>query len=154
MPADNVPHRGRHQEILLAQAQALALQVVVVGIQHLADGLPHGALTHGPHVVPLVEPLHVKAGALGPPQAEHIDPVAAVTGNVHVVGNRQHRGVAGVLHQVDAAVPPLLDLPAKADLHRVLRHRLQPDLPAGEPVVGAFGLPAVDDLLPEDAVLV
>ena len=57
-----------------------------------------------------------------------------------------------VYHMVDP-VPALLYLTAKADLYSMFRHRLQPDLAAGEPVVGKFALPAVVQLLLEDAVL-
>ena len=55
---------------------------------------------------------------------------------------------------MEAVVPVLVDLAVKADLHSLIRVTLQPHLTAGQPVVGALLLPAVHDLLLEDAVLV
>ena len=52
------------------------------------------------------------------------------------------------------AVPALLDLSVKAHLHGLVRMAFQPHAAAGQPVVGAFLLPAVHDLLLEDAVFV
>lgn len=52
MTVDDISHRGGHQEILLAQAQQLALHMAVVGIKNLADYLGHGILAQGGQVVP------------------------------------------------------------------------------------------------------
>ena len=55
---------------------------------------------------------------------------------------------------MEAVVPVLVDLAVKAHFHSLIGVALQPDLTAGQPVVGTLLLPAVHDLLLEDAVLV
>ena len=55
---------------------------------------------------------------------------------------------------MEAMVPVLVDLAVEADFHSLIGVALEPDLTAGQPVVGALLLPAVHDLLLEDAVLV
>ena len=55
---------------------------------------------------------------------------------------------------MEAVIPVLVDLAVKADFHSLIGVALQPDLTAGQPVVGTLLLPAVHDLLLEDAVLV
>ena len=57
-------------------------------------------------------------------------------------------------HGVVLVVPLLLDVAAKADFHGAFGHLLQPDAAAGQPGVGQLGLPAVHQLLAEQAVLV
>lgn len=66
MTVDDISHRGGHQEILLAQAQQLALHMAVVGIKNLADYLGHGILAQGGQVVPPVERVHINAGRKPP----------------------------------------------------------------------------------------
>ena len=55
-------------------------------------------------------------------------------------------------HGVVLVVPLLLDVAAKADFHGAFGHLLQPDAAAGQPGVGQLGLPAVHQLLAEQAV--
>ena len=145
--------RGR-QEILLAQTEDLALDVVVVGVQHLADELGVGALGDGAAVLARVEAVHIEAGRLGLPQAQLGNAVGIVPGHIHVAGYGDDAGIVFVLHMVVYAVPALLDLSVKAHLHGLVRMAFQPHAAAGQPVVGAFLLPAVHDLLLEDAVFV
>ena len=47
------------EEILLAQAKALALGMVIRGIEYLAYDLSHGVLLHGAQVIALIEGVHV-----------------------------------------------------------------------------------------------
>ena len=55
---------------------------------------------------------------------------------------------------MEAVIPVLADLAVKADLDGLIGVALQPDLTTGQPVVSALLLPAVHDLLLENAVLV
>ena len=146
---------GRAEEILLAQAQALALDVVVGGIEDLGKGLGHGVLLQGAHVVAPGEGRHVEAlGELGGPEDQLVHRIGVVAGDVEVVGNGHDGGVAVLGHLELAVVIPLPDLAAEADLHRVVLLGDQPDVAHLEPVVGELHLPAVHDLLLEDAELV
>ena len=84
-------HGGGHEEILLLQPQGLALVVVVLGVEHLGDGLGHGPLLGGLEVLALGEELHVHGlGAAGVPQAQGVDMVGVVAGDLHVAGHGQH----------------------------------------------------------------
>ena len=154
MGAGDLRQGGAHQEILLAQAQLLTLLVVIIGVQDLADGLGAGGLAEGAQVIAVIEALHIDAGALGLPQAQHAHGLGIIAGNIHIVGHGQHRFVIDILlHQV-ALVPVLLQPPAEFDLHGVLLIGAQPYLAAGQPVIGQLGLGAVHQLLLKDAVLV
>ena len=142
------------EEILLAQTQDLALGVVVVGVEDLGDQLCGGRMADGGVVVAGVEAAHIKAGGLGLPQTQLGNAVGAVTGHIHIVGYGDDRVVVLVLYMVEAALPRLDGLTVKADLLRLIGVALDPDLTAGQPVVGSLLLPAVHDLLLEDAVLI
>jgi len=150
----DVADGGSRQEVLLAQAQDLALHMVVVGVQHLGDELGVGVLAHGGVVVAQREAGHIKIGGLCLPQTQLGNALAVVALHIHVGGNGHDAVVVGVLDVVEAVVPVLVDLAVKADLHSLVRVALQPDLAAGQPVVGTLLLPAVHDLLLEDTVLV
>ena len=153
MAAEDIRHRGGGHKVLLAQPQELALGVVVVGVQNLADDLGVALLAKGPQVVPLVKQIHIDAGALGLPEAQQAYRLGIIAGNIHIIRHGQDGGIAGVVHHMMDAVPALLYPSAKVDFHGMLRHRLQPDLAAGEPVIRQLALPAVGDLLLKDAVL-
>ena len=152
--AGDLRQRSAHQEILLPQPQLLALLVVIVGVQDLADGLGPGCLAEGAQVVAVVKAFHIDAGAFGLPQPQHADCLGIIAGNVHIVGDGQHRFVVDILlHQV-ALVPAFLQPPAELDLHRVLLVGPQPDFAARQPVIRQLGLGAVHQLLLKDAVFV
>ena len=146
---------GRAEQVLLAQAKALALNVVVGGVEDLGDRLGHRVLLQSAHVVAAGEGRHVKAlGQLRGPEHQLVDGVGVVAGDIEVVGNGHDRGVA-VLGDLElAVVVPLVDLAAEADLHGVVLLGHQPDVAHLEPVVRQLHLPAVHDLLLEDAELI
>jgi len=150
----DVADGGSRQEVLLTQAQDLAFHMVVVGVQHLGDELGVGVLAHGGVVVAQREAGHIKIGGLCLPQTQLGNALAVVALHIHVGGNGHDAVVVGVLDVVEAVVPVLTDLAVKTDLHGLIRVALQPHLTAGQPVVGTLLLPAVHDLLLEDAVLV
>ncbi len=128
--------------------------MVIVGVQDLADGLGARCFAEGAQIVAVIEALHINAGAFCLPQAQHADCLGIVAGNVHIVGDCQHRFVAGVLlHQV-ALIPVLLQPSAEFDLDGMLLIGTQPYLAAGQPVVGQLGLRAVHQLLLENTVFV
>ena len=154
MAADDVLNGGGHEEVLLAQAEGFALGVVVGGIEHLADDLGHGVLLDGAQVLALIEQAHVEAGGARRPEAEDADGLAVLAGDHHVARGGLDRGGVAVLDVVEAVVPPLVDVTVKVDGQRQLGPLLEPDLAAGEPEVGHLHLPAVDQLLTEDAKLV
>ena len=150
----DIADRSSGQEVLLTQAQDLALNVVIVGVQHLGDELGVGVLAHSGVVVAQREAGHIKVWGLCLPQTQLCNALSVVALHIHIGGDSHDAVVVGVLDVVEAVVPVLVDLAVKADLHSLIRVALQPHLTAGQPVVGALLLPAVHDLLLEDAVLV
>ncbi len=146
---------SRAQQVLLLQAQPLALDVVVCRVQDLGDGLSHGVLLQRADVVASGEGGHVEAlGELGAPEHELVDRLGAVAGNIKVVGHGHHSGVAMLGDLELAVVIPFVDLAAKADLNGVVLLGDQPHVAHLQPVVGQLHLPAVYDLLLEDAKLI
>ena len=154
VPPDDVLDGGAHQEVLLGEPQQLAVGVVVLGVQHLGDDLAHGLLFHGPHIVAAVKELHVELVVFSLPHTQQADALAVLAGNAHIIGHGGDGGIVLVAHGVVLVVPLLLDVAAKVDLHRAFRHGLQPNAAAGQPGVGQLGLPAVHQLLAEQAVFI
>ena len=152
--ADHILHGGGNQEILLAQPQALALRMVVGGVQHLADGAGHGVALQRLQVLALVEQRHVKAGGLRGPHAQHADALAVLARHEHVVRYRADHVGVHQLHVVVVIVPAVDHFAAEAHVDGAFLALGQPHLAAGQPEVGQLGLPAVHQLLLEDAVLV
>ena len=148
-------YRGGGEEILLLQAQLLALVAVVVGIEDLGDDLGQLALLHGLHVLAAVEVHHVDLlHGLGAPGAQEVDLGAVIAHHGDVVGH----GLDGLVVQVavvGAAVVLIgFDAAAEVDLHRVMGMGDLPDVAAGQPVVGHLHLEAVHQLLAEQAELI
>ena len=80
------------EEVLLAQAEVLALNVVVVRIEYLGYGVGDGVLSESACIVALIEHLHVEVRSFCSPQAEYGDSLRAVAGHVHIV-RCSHNGV-------------------------------------------------------------
>ncbi len=148
--------RGREEEILLLKAQGLALDVVVCGVEHLGDDLAHRALLEAFYIFALGEQVHIqRARAPRVPQAQDVDRFSAVAGYEHVARNSGDGLIARVLGVISAeAVPSRGDRSSEADLDGLVVARYQPAFGRRAPVVCHLGLPAVDDLLAEDAQLV
>ena len=153
---DELLHRelyGRGgEEVLLLQAQLLALVAVVVGVEDLGDDLRQLPLLHGLHVLAAVEVAHVDlVDGLGAPGAQEVDLGAVIAHHGDVVGHGLH-GLVVQVAVVGAAVVLIgFDAAAEVDLHRVLGMGDLPDVAAGQPVVGHLDLIAVHQLLAEQA---
>ena len=154
--AQDVLGAGGDEEILLLEAQGLALDMIVGGIEHLGDDLGHRALLHALDVLALGEEVHIQGvGAVRLPEAQGVDALAVVAGDQHVARHGGDGGIAGVLGVIAAGVvPDGRDLAAEAHLHRVLIAGAEPALHRAAPVVGHLGLPAAGELLLEDAELI
>ena len=155
MALHDVLHRCRHQEILLGQPQRFALAVVIRRIQHLGDDLRHGFLLHRAHIVALIKQRHIHAGRGRPPQPQGGHALAVFACHHHVVGLGDDFGRIFAFNVVvTLVIPPLVDLAAEIHFFRQLRTRQQPAFAAGQPEIRQLGLPAVHQLLAEDAVFV
>ena len=77
--------RGGDEEVLLLEAEGLALHVVVRGVEYLGDDLGQGALLHALDILALGELVHVEGvGAVRLPEAEGVHLAAAVARDEHV----------------------------------------------------------------------
>ena len=151
---DDILNGCGDEEILLAQTQALALGMVIRGIEHLAYDLCHGVLLHGAQVIALVEGVHVYLGALCAPETQDADALAVLAGDHHIVGNGVNLLRVLYIDAVIAVLPAVDDIALEADVNALLLARNEPHLAAGEPEIGHLGLPAVNELLLEDSVFV
>ena len=148
--AHDVLHRGGDQEILLRQPQGFALPVIIGGVEHLGDDLGHGLLLHGAHILTLVEQGHVHARGGGAPQPQGGHAAAILARDHQVVGLGDDDVGVVVHHVVEAVVvPPFPDIAVGQ-----FGPGQQPAFPAGEPEIGQLGLPAVHQLLAENAVFI
>ena len=137
------------------QPQGLALVVVVLRIEHLTDGVGHGALLGGVEVLSLAEQLHVDGlGAARLPQAQGVHVVGVVAGDLHVAGDGQHAGVVLVYHHQVPVVPAGANLAAEVYLLGLLQLGQQPRVAQLHPVVRQLHLLTLHDLLLEDAQLI
>ena len=156
MYAHDALRRGGNEEILLAEAERLALQMIVRGIEHLGDDLGHGAVFERLHIVAGGEGVHVEiVGAVRLPETEGVHARIVITRDEHVA---RHGDDGLIAHElaviVTELVPVRLDAAAEAHLHRVLIARDEPALGRGAPIVGDLGLTTVFDLLAEHAELI
>ena len=154
--AHDVVERARHKEVLLHEAQLLAVFRGVVRVEDLRDALGPALFADSVHVAATVEDVEVQLLAgLRLPQAHEIHGVRAVADNRNVVGQAHellvvHPLVVGVAHVVEARV----DAAEDADALLVFRADDLPGTAEFAPVVGVFDLLAVHEVLAEEAELV
>ena len=145
----------RAEEILLFEPERLAAFVIVCRIEHFGDEVGVVVFAHRLIVFALREQLHVEVlNGLSLPQSEYGNGVAVFTGDHHVVCYCFDLGAIDIfgLHAVFG--PLLLDLAVEPYFERLIAPVGEPHLAAGQPYVGQFYLPAVYDLLFEQAEFV
>ena len=153
---DVLAGRGNH-EVLLLQAEFLSFFNVVCRIENLGNQMGAVFLLCGPAEVSVVEGGHIKVCVIGGftlPESQCVYDTGIGAGDQHVVRNGvDDFGIVQVVFQ--AVIGPVLIIVAvKADFEGIFIAAVQPDIAARQPVVRKFSLPAVDDLLLEEAVFV
>lgn len=128
---DDILNGCGDEEILLAQTQALALGMIVRGIEDLAYDLCHGVLLHGAQVIALIEGVHVYLGALCAPETQDADALAVLAGDHHIVGNGMNLLRVLYIDAVIAVLPAVDDIALEADINALLLARNEPYLAAG-----------------------
>ncbi len=152
---DEVTQRTGDEEVLLLQAQLLALRRGVLGVQHLGDVLGERLGAYGLGVVTGVEDLEVESlRGLGAPQSERVDAAVLVTGNHVVVGDPQHVPRRHPARTWRSLVVVRLRVAAEVHLDGRFRVRELPWATEREPGVRLLDLASVYEGLAEDAVLV
>ena len=152
---DEVAQRAGDEEVLLLQAQLLALRGGVLGVQHLGDVLRERLRPDGLCVVTGVEDRQVeRLGCLRAPQPQRVHAAVLVAGNHVVVGDAQHVPAGDPAGAFGAVVVVGLGVTAELDLDSCLRVRELPWATERQPGVRLLHLAAVDERLAEDAVFV
>ena len=152
---EEVAQRARDEEVLLLEAQLLALRRRVLRVEDLGDVLRERLRADGLRVVAGVEDLQVeRPRRAGAPQPQGVDAAVLEARDHVVVGDAEDAPARHPARALDAVVVVLLGVAAEVDGHGRLRVRELPRRPEGQPVVGLLHLPAVDERLAEDPVLV
>ena len=129
--------------------------MIVRRIQNLRDGLRHRVLLERPRVISARKCRHVKpVRHRCRPERQLVCCVRVIARNIEIVRHGHHRLIAYLRSLELAVVHPLMHRSAEAHLDRVVFSRAQPDVAQPQPVVRELDLPAVDDLLLENAELV
>ena len=154
--AEHILETGRGQEILLAQAQFLAVLGGVVGIQHHGDVLGLVLHRHRGGIVAGVETLQVESvGGLRRPQAQGVDHAVAIAADRHIVGNGVDILGVDPAHMLAAViVDHVLGAAMELDHLRELGALHLPGVAVAQPVIRVFDLLTVLDVLVEHAVFV
>jgi len=154
--AQHVLQGSTHEEVLLFEAQLLAPRLLVVRVQHLGQVLAGHLLIDRAVVVAAVECAEVEGlRRLGLPQAQRVRGVHVVAEDGRVVRDgvdQSPRHPARALAML--FVVPHLGVPAELHCHAPFGARDLPRVAPAQPLVGLLHLPAVDDLLLENAELV
>jgi len=155
-PAKDVRDRAAHEEVLLLEPQLLALQRVVVGVEHLGDALGLRLALHRATVVAVVEHLKVELfGRPCRPEAQRVDGVVSKACDRCVVGDAEHLARIDPPHlQIAVFADRLLHTAVEVHRHAVLVAGQLPRGAVAQPRVTALDLPSAANLLVKDAELV
>ena len=128
--------------------------MIIRRIEHLADNLSHCLFFHSANIIALIKHRHINAVNLCRPKAEHRGALAVLTGYHHIIGNRLNGFAADKLNMVERALPVVGNLTLKLNFNGFILSGNKPYLSAGKPEIGHLGLPAVNNLLLENAVFI
>ena len=129
--------------------------MIVRRIQNLRDGLRHCVLLERPRIIAARKRRHVKpVRHRCRPECQLVCCVRVIARNIEIVRHGHHRLIAHLRGLELAVVHPLMHRSAEAHLDRVIFSRVQPHIAQSQPVVRELDLPAVDDLLLENAELI
>ena len=152
----DVLQRTRHEEVLLQEPQPLAHFGLVVGVEHLGDGLGAHLVLDRSVVVAGVERVQLeRLDRPGPPQRQHVARVHAVPLDRGVVGDALQHPSRDPSDAVAAcSVDVVLAVAAPVDPVTHIGLDNLPRVAVDQPVVGLLDLPAVTNLLIENAELI
>ena len=149
--AQHVAQRGRCEEVLLLEAQLLALLGGVVGVEHAADGARQHLRFGGSDIFAAVETLQVKQPRRQrAPKPQGVGPTALPADDRRIVRLRDD-ALRGLPHRARAM---LFHRSAETDLVHRLGALEFPGALAAQPVLRRLDLAAVIEALLEQAVLV
>ncbi len=153
--AQDVLHRCADEEILLLEAQLAARRRGVAGVEHLRHALDRVPAREGADVVAVVERAQVElAERAGRPQPQNIEALRLVSEHRHVVRDGEDLVLLQPLVARQPAGPVIDDAAAESYGMYEVRARHLPGIAVAKPGVGPLDLPAVLDLLLEEAAVV
>ena len=146
---------GTGEEVVLLQAQALALVVVVFGVEYLGNDLGKLLFFTGLHIAPLTKGGQVNMlGAAGGPHAQAIHRSGVIAHNGHIIGNGFHGVIITMDKLLHAVFRYLIHIAVEVYLAGILHHRHFPYVAVIQPVVGKLHLLSVHDFLTEKPVFI
>jgi len=157
LPAgQHILQAGGGEEILLPQAQFLAVFAGIVGVEHHGDVFRLVLARHRFGVAAGIELAQVELGGCRRfPEPQGVDRAVAISGHRYVVGYGEHVvGIDPADAQLAVAVTVILAPAAVMDPLGVFCALQFPRIAAAQPLVGLLHLLAVLYLLAEHAVLV
>src|SRR6266516_3955111 len=153
---DHVLQRATHEEVMLLKPQLFALESGLVRVEHFADRLGGDFLLDRTIVVTNVERLEIEGiDSLRAPQAQQIcrvDLVSEHRGIVRDASDHARRNPANATAALLVGV--LLRAPPETNVDCDFGARDLPRIAEAKPLVRDLHLPAIADLLVEDAELV
>ena len=152
---DRILERRGGEEVVLLEAQHLALVMAVLRIENLGDHLGQLPFLHRAGIVTAGEGSQVDAlRRTGRPHAQRVDRLGIVADDRDVVGHGDDGLVILQLGKELAVHPMLLDMTAEVHLDGILERGDVPVVAVFQPAVRHLDLLAVDDALAEQAVFV
>ncbi len=156
MAAQQVLQRGSDEEVLLAQTQLLPRLGAVGRIEHPRDALGTRLLRRGADVIASIEARQVEV-RFRPraPQAQRVHPGTTPADDGRVIGDRAHAfGPVPEMLNLTLLVGGRRDTAAEADQVLDLGALELPGVAEIQPGLGLFVLPAIDDRLAEQAMVI
>src|SRR5215472_3324308 len=149
MNANHVLQRAGDEEILLLQAEALALEAFIVGIQDFRNVLREHLLSDRTLIIASVEAVKVEGfGGFRRPKPQIIRSMFAVSQNRSVIGNTVHDDVRNPAHMIfSVGAPSRLRVAAETDSYDRFRTPNLPRVSVAQPLIGDFDLPSVANFL-------
>ena len=152
---DRILQGGAGEEVVLLEAQHLALVVLIFGIEHLGDHLGHLHFLHGLEVFTLSEVRQVQIGAAaGRPGAQRVDAIVVVAHHGHIIGHGVDLIGVHELKDLSAVFLALLHMAVELHGAGIFGTGDFPDVAVLQPVIRKLHLLALHQLLAEQTILV
>ncbi len=119
----DIAYRSRAHKVLLSKTERLTLRVVIVGVEHLGNGVRNIVSAERARVVACVERRHIERHTLRAPKTELGNALAVVARNVHIIRNSAYAVVIYIFETVVILVPLFLYMTVKAHLDSLIGNR-------------------------------
>ena len=154
--ANHILQRTGNKKVLLFQAQLLALELFIIGVQYFSDGFGAYLIFHCAVIVTGIEIFKIKGNrSFSTPQTQQVDIIDLVAGNRSVVRNTcDYAARNPACSPVPLLIVVYFAVAAESNITGQIRLFDFPGISRMQPAVAEFFLPAIDDFLVKHAVLV